>query len=212
MVEEVSPLVCSTGRKTRITISGHNFDRNVGVRIGGIDCVCHVMNSVLIIAESPPMEKEGQKDVEVCDQLGERESVILPGMITYMEQTWKTEADMIDSFLDEDSDEFDEQTLLYDVPKREVVITSLDPVISPLEGTTMALTGTGFDANCAVFVDGVDCDRVVVTPPSSEGGPVRVSFFSPSLWEPGVKRVEVVNPRDGSRGHLDDVLVYHDMG
>jgi hypothetical protein len=209
VVEEVSPLVCPVGKKTRITISGTHFDENVGVRIGGLDCVCRVLNAVLIIVESPPSQEEGQRDVEVYDKLGDREPVLLPSMITYMEQAWKTEAEMIDSILDEDSDdEFDERTLLYDIPRREVVITSLDPVISPLQGTTIALTGTGFDSNCAVLVDGVDCDQVVVSPPTTQGGPVRLTFRSPRLWDGGHKRVEVVNPLDGSRGHLDDVLVY----
>ena len=105
---------------------------------------------------------------------------------------------------DEDLFDFEEKN-----ESVKVSIGGLTPVISPLNGTMLELSGRNIEPNASVLVDGVFSDFLEFLPGSLDGSLVqRLVFLSPRLLEGGFKTVELRNADDSAI--LENVLFYAD--
>jgi hypothetical protein len=113
-----------------------------------------------------------------------------------------------DKMFDFDEGDDDHQTLIEQVEDSDdggkLTIVSLDPVVSPMNGTMVELMGSNIEEDCSVLIDGVYCDFVDFMP--SNGRLQRICFLSPRLLEPGFKTVQVQNASE--KAQLANVLQY----
>jgi hypothetical protein len=221
-VASISPVLLPLAG-ARIDIFGDNFSPNPGslqVYVENVECKVESVSAKQVVVLAPPLA-EGPKDVRLV-QFGSE--MLLPKILSYhapfdddsdppprapsLERMASRTANVSTSSLSvSPSRTIEEETqreaaVMHD----EVSIESLNPVMSPLNGTMIELKGHNIDESCSVLIDGVSCDFVeFLSGRTAESQ--RLIFLSPRLLDGGFKVVEVRNP-DGKRGRLENVLFY----
>ena len=105
-----------------------------------------------------------------------------------------------------ESDDQEVSEVVDSMDPNKLAIHSLTPVVSPMSGTMVELSGRNIDENASILVDGVMSDFVEFLP-ASGGNVQRLFFLSPRLLEGGFKTVQVCNP-DNESAKLENVLCY----
>ena len=160
-----------------------------------IECKVHFVNSSSIVVETPAMEAEGHKDMEIVCEDGKE--MFLPQILLYVQR--------------EEEQKIQEEEKRYTTEDEDfsiVKIHHLNPVVSPMHGTMIELSGQNIDSDAMVFIDDVLCD--FVEPLSPRGDTKRIVFLSPNLLIEGMKEVKIQN-KDGTTATLDNVLYYGDL-
>ncbi len=221
-ITSVSPVVVPLSGG-RVDVFGDNFAASVSsiqVFVENIECKVESISPKQISVLIPTLS-EGPKDVRLV-QFGSE--ILLPKILMYHQQFFEEQrratsdsrsnsnlnvaAIQTPSMQRSIEEETERETLQISSGGDEVAIVSLNPVMSPLNGTMIELTGRNIAEECSVAIDGVFCDFVEVV----EGRMAetqRLIFLSPRLLESGFKTVEVRNA-DGKSGRLENVLFYCD--
>ena len=230
-IVSISPIVVPL-EGARISIFGENFAEGGSLQIFVENIACKVERvGAGQIAVWAPALGEGPKDIKLVQAGSE---ILLPKMVNYSAEaggsqattpttpslergsggsgmttgssiglTRRERAVSLTTIEEETEKEVREVAR---EEQNEVAIVSLNPVMSPLNGTMIELTGYHLDEDCTVMIDGVCCDFVnFLTARNAETQ--RLVFLAPSLLEGGFKMVEVINS-DGKSAKLENVLFY----
>eukprot|EP01091_Cochliopodium_minus_P000230 TRINITY_DN10249_c0_g1_i1.p1 TRINITY_DN10249_c0_g1~~TRINITY_DN10249_c0_g1_i1.p1 ORF type:complete len:598 (-),score=155.09 TRINITY_DN10249_c0_g1_i1:28-1821(-) len=190
-INSVDPIY-SPPEGTDIMISGTNFQNGVRVKIGGVHAKVHFVNSQELVVTSPPLQP-GLKDILLINPDNtycKKEPIIL-----YMENEGIKE----------------EPKQIINKPNKEIsqpIVISVDPVMSPMNGTQIKLSGKNFAKGVKVYISGIPCETHFVKEDNSEY--VKISFQSPKMLDQGIKEIRVENP-DGKFFELKDVLIYAEI-
>jgi hypothetical protein len=85
-----------------------------------------------------------------------------------------------------------------------MMITRVDPAVSPLGGTWVTITGKGLTECCIVKVEGVKVNCSAVEENA-------LAFQSPRFKDQGFKKIEVEDEVTGLHFTLEDVFLYCDL-